>query len=228
MKTSTVLLLLAVSALQSFASSISGSGSEGTPVVVALTQPKKVALSLTLPADLVSVPIRITSELKNSTAAYEESRQAVDNGRVRVSTGVASLGQHQSGFGISGGSWKQPAAVTEMHLLVPLTKDRDDIFAASVEASRFVESLRLPGKMTCEMGKVQLAVENPEQHRVRLLAQIAAQIRETRIALGVRGNVRVDGLESPVMVRQADDRNVELFLSYSISAAMDNESRLNP
>jgi len=32
-----------------------------------------------------------------------------------------------------------------------------------------------------------------------------------------RGSVKLEGLESPVMVRQADDRNVEQFLNYSFS-----------
>ncbi len=39
--------------------------------------------------------------------------------------------------------------------------------------------------------------------------------------MAAQGNVKVDGLESPVMVRQTDDRQVEVFLDYSLSITMD-------
>src|SRR5260221_8785943 len=38
--------------------------------------------------------------------------------------------------------------------------------------------------------------------------------------MAAQGNVKVDGLESPVMVRQTDDRQVEVFLDYSLSITM--------
>ena len=67
----------------------------------------------------------------------------------------------------------------------------------------------MPGKTRCESGQLQLAVENPEQYRVKLLGQIAQEIKKTREAISAGGSVKVEGLESSVMVRQADDRNVE-------------------
>ena len=60
-------------------------------------------------------------------------------------------------------------------------------------------------------------MENPEQYRAKLLGLIAQEITKARETLSGRGSVKLEGLESPVMVRQADDRNVELFLNYSFS-----------
>ncbi len=104
---------------------------------------------------------------------------------------------------------------------MPFTKERDNIFGAGAEAARFVEALHLPGKARCELGNLQLAVDNPEQFRAKVLGQIAQEVQKTREAISANGSVKVEGLESSVMVRQADDRNVELFLNYSLSITTD-------
>jgi len=226
MKQFVILILLIAATLPAGAGISSGSG---VLVVVALPEPRHVAVALPLPADFVSVPLNVISDQKNAALAYEESRQAIElisqkvkeNGQIQISRGVVSLSQHKSSFGISSGSWSQPAAAAEIYLLLPFTKERDNIFAAGAEAARFVESLHLPGKARCELGKLQLAVDNPEQYRAKVLGQITQEIRKTREAIAPSGSVKVDGLEGPVMVRQADDRNVELFLNYSLSITTD-------
>jgi len=218
-------MLLPLAAALSVHAGPSSGWSSGPTIVVAEPARRSVATILMMPADFVSVPIIVTSEQKSTPSAYEESRQTVEmirdkvkeNAKFRTSTGVISLSEHRSSFGISSGGYSQPAARAQIYLLVSLTKERDDIFAAGTEAARFIESLRLPGKAKCELGKLQLAVENPEQYRGKLLGMIAEEIKKTREALGTQGGVKVEGLESSVLVRQADDRNVELFINYSLS-----------
>ena len=48
---------------------------------------------------------------------------------------------------------------------------------------------------------------------------IAEEIKKTRQALAPQGGVQVAGLESPVLVQQLDDRNVGLYLNYSLSVS---------
>jgi hypothetical protein len=178
-----------------------------------------------MPADFVSVPLRVTSEQKNTATAYEETRQTIElinrrakeDGRLRTSMGVVSLSQHRGGYGISSGSWSQPAASAEIYLLVPFSTNTGSIFEAGARAARFVESLGLPPKTKCDLGRVQLAVENPEQYRTNVLGLIREEIKKTREALAPQAGFKVDGLESPVMVRQLDERNVALFLNFSLS-----------
>lgn len=204
---------------------ISSGLSSGPLIVVAVPGPRAVGICLTVPADFVSVPIRVFSDQKDTALAYEEERRAVElvlqeakqNGQIRVSLGVVSLSQHKSGFGISAGPWSQPAASTEIYLLVPFTKGSTNIYAAGAEAAHFVETLHFPGKSRYELGYLQLAVENPEQYRNKLLGLIADEIAETRGILATNGSVKVEGLESPVMVRQADDQHVELYLNYALA-----------
>lgn len=219
-----VLIIITAPSLVSEAG-VSSGWSSGGSIVIAAPEPRKVGVSLILPAELVSVPLRISSDQKDTALAYEESRKAIDtiaakikeNGQFRISSGVVTLSQRQSSFGISSGYWSQPAASAEIFILVPLTNDRPDIFAAGAEAARFIEGLHLPGKVHCELGQLQLAVENPEQYRGKLLDLIAQEARNTRNALTVQGSLTVHGLESSVMVRQADDRQIELYLNYTLS-----------
>jgi hypothetical protein len=228
MKCLVSIILLAFAMLPT---AVSISSVSGSLVVVAVPAPRVVAVALTMPADFVSVPLYVISEQKNAALAYEESRQAIElitqkakaDGRFHTLRGVVSLSEHKSSFGISSGSWTQPAAAAQIYLLVPFTKEGDNIFGAGAEVARFVETLHLPGKARYDIGKLQLAVDNPEQYRAKLLGQIAQEIQKTCEAISANGRVAVEGLESSVMVRQADDRNVELFLNYSLSITMDSD-----
>lgn len=201
----------------------------GPTIVLAESEPRTVGVSFTMPADFVSVPVRVSSEQKNTAAAYEEARQTIelitrkakDSGQFQTSMGVVSLSQQRGGYGLSLSKWSQPAAAADIYLLVPFSTNANSgsIFEAGARAVRFVESLGLPGKARCELGRLQLAVTNPEQYRTKLLKQISEEIQRTRQALAVQGGVKVAGLESPVMVRQVDDRNVALSLNYSFSVS---------
>jgi hypothetical protein len=83
---------------------ISSGWSSGPVVVVAVPEPRTVPLFLVVPADFVSVPIRVISEQKNSALAYEETRMAIDliskkaeeSGRFRTTMGAVSLSHHRS------------------------------------------------------------------------------------------------------------------------------------
>lgn len=201
------------------------SGSSGNVIVVAVPEPRTVASCFVMPADFVSVPVRVTSDEKDTALAYDESRRGIElirqkvnqNGQFRISPGIVSLSQRKSGWGISSGSWNEPAASAEIYLLVPFTSERTNIFQAGAEAARFIEALHLSGKIRIDLGRLQLAVENPEQYRSKLMGLIAEEIKQTKEAIGFAGSMNVQGLESSVMVRQADDRQVELFLNYSLS-----------
>ena len=70
-------MFLAVAGFPAVAGLSSG-WSSGSVIVVAEPQPKSVAVSLVMPADFVSVPVRIISEQKNTALAYEETRQGIE------------------------------------------------------------------------------------------------------------------------------------------------------
>ncbi len=122
--------ILAMAALAAFAAAAgtSSSDGDGSDFVIALSHPKTVAVSLPMPADYVSVQLRVSSDQKNAVAAHEESRQAIDavvqkakeGGQFKTTTGLVSLGQHASKFSMSSGSASSSPTGAEVFLLVPL------------------------------------------------------------------------------------------------------------
>lgn len=212
--------------------SLSSDTSSGSVVVIATSESASVAVSLTVPASFVSVPVRVSSDQKNTGQSYEEARAAIalivqkaaESGQFRVEKGVTALSERKSSFGISSGEWRQPAAEADLYLLVPLAEEGSDIFTAGALAARFIEGLTLPGKLKCQLGQLRLAVENPEQYRPKLLELIAQDILATRKTLkSVQGRrtVKVEGLEDPVLVRQVDDTKVEVLLDYALTISWD-------
>jgi len=205
---------------------ISSGLSDGSWITLAATEPRSVAVYLGMPADFVSVPVRVYSDQKDTALAYEELRQAMalirqkarQEGQVRISPGAVSLTQYRSSYGISSGSWNEPAASAEIFILVPFSMGNTNIYTCGAVAARLMAAVQFPGKARCELGHLQLAVENPEQYRSKLLNLITEDIAKTRGALALtNGNIKLDGLASPVMVRQTDDRQVELYLNYALA-----------
>lgn len=226
MKALALVLPMIALAIPAFAD-LSSSSSSGTTIVVAVPEPRAVAISLTVPADYVSVPVRVISQERDPATSYENRREAItiitrkadESGIFKVKTGVAELTQRSSGVGIGSGLSAQPAAGADLYVLVPLSEDRDDIFAAGADAVRFIDSIELPEKTGCQLGNLQLAVENPERYRPQLLKMIVQQLTDTREVLGSAfgRNITLEGLESPVYVRQVNEKEVEVFLNYSLT-----------
>jgi hypothetical protein len=78
-------------------------------------------------------------------------------------------------------------------------------------------SVKLPDGVDVTSGSITLAVREPNQHRAQLLKLVAEEVTRTRDALQPGSIARVGGLEASVQVRAADDREVELFLPYTLA-----------
>ena len=119
------------------------------------------------------------------------------------------------GFISSYSSYEQPSTAN-LNIMIPLDLQVPDVFAAASEITRFVNGIKFGEKTQCNLGQVQLAVADPEQHRAALL-QLIARHPQDQGANGSKGNLSVDGLQSPVIVRQLDETKVELLLNYSLT-----------
>jgi hypothetical protein len=205
-----------------------------SPCVIAMSDSRSVAVLIRQQADFVAVPITISSEQKDPAMRFEEIRQARDtilqkakeNPRLRVQSEPVSVSARPVGrmsfFSSVSSVAVQPASVfdAQVYVLVPLQKSQGDVYAAAAEADRFVTDLQVRGKAKLALGLVQLAVDNPEQHRPKLLQSIAQDIKTLKEMLGGKAKVTIEGLQAPVVVRQVDDSNVEIFIPYGISIEM--------
>ena len=197
--------------------------------VVAFNGQREVAVLLQQEADFVVMALTLRSDQKNpedriveiqKAQAFIES-QAREVPSLVVQRGVVSLSARaapskfaiSSSMGVNYGGAARSSS--ELLIMVKLESSRD-VYAGALMIRQFLDSLDLPGKSDYSLGQMRLAVKDPEQFRKTLLSLIAADVKELRSVLGVNAEVSLNGLAGPVLVRQLDDRRVELFLDYTM------------
>jgi len=214
-------VFISLLASQSFAGS-------STNFVIAFTGAKSTATSLLKKADYLSVPLTISSKQKDPSERFSEIRKAQDlilsqalkHPDLFVHKGTISLSPRPKSklSYSSGGSSK-----ARFHLLTKLRKD-EDVYESAIRVRQFIAAIEMPGKSTHALGQLQLAVDNPERYRKELLEKISEDVAFLKTAIRTKGKAFIKGLERPVLVRQVDDRNVELFIHYELTIEMSNQA----
>jgi len=206
----------------------SQSSSPSSMVVFASIREPTSGATLVKRADYVSFAVTvISSESDFVTRArlLGEARNAVTEALakqgVRFETGPTYLALDQPGssstFGsASSVSYNRPNEAV-VHVLVPLAKSSDNLFDATSRAASNLAKIQLPARTSLRYSPFRLAVENPERHRKELINKIAEEVTTIKAALKSNGKVSVSGLASPVQVRQLNDTEIELSLSYGVS-----------
>lgn len=194
-------------------------------VVIAVPGQRPVAATVVRKADFVACPVSMSSSKKEPEERFADIQAAAQmivkaastNPQIEIHTGPVSLsGETQSSFFLSKLSSGYDSYTTaRLHILVPVGDSKPDIYAGGLAIKQFLDGLNFPDKIKCNLGQIQLAVDNPEQHRHEILKSISEGIKEARTLLEPNGAIHVTGLASPVMARQADDENVELFINYA-------------
>jgi hypothetical protein len=216
------LLLFVVSAVPAFAGLNSAvivlptDGGRSAPAVC-LVQPADYLCAILTLRTTAKDPDRQSTAMRESlqriTAAIEKSpRFQLHQGAVRFAGTNSSLYSSKTGTG--------PASLqTSLRVLHPL-QGTTDVFEEMRLLRRFIGTLSPADDTELSVVAITLAVAEPEQYRARLLALIADQSRAIQQNFGAR-TIIIDGLQNPVVVRQVDDSNVELFLDYQLSANLE-------
>ncbi|MCX7015513.1 MAG: hypothetical protein NTW86_23670 [Candidatus Sumerlaeota bacterium] len=206
---------------------------ELSTIVFSTPEGRPVSTALRMKADYVAAPVTISSEQGDPDRRFEEVRQAKDRiisqakekPGLRVHTGpIALSASPRPGFGVlppeaySALYYAEPSEAS-LYLLAPLEEGQDS-YAAAAKINQLLNEVRLPGRCRWKCGHMQLAAENPEQYRPKILQMISGEMRATKDALAAAGKTTLEGLESPVKVFQADDTHVDLFINYRLSVAM--------
>lgn len=203
-------------------------GSDVSPLyILAIRDAKPVSVSLVRTADFVAIPVSIVSEQKEPAQRFDDIRAAKrliqdtakQNKKITIKDGPLSLSARPSSkmsFISSYSSYEQQSTAN-LTIMIPLDPQAPDIFAAASEITRFVSGIKFGDKTQCNLGQVQLAVADPEQHRAAILQLIVQDIRKTKELMGSKGTLTVEGLQSPVIVRQMDETKVELLLNYAVT-----------
>lgn len=218
-----LLLLGILCASSSFAGDLS---SAKAFIVFAYSDQPSVSASLRKEADFVAMPISIRSDHKDATRQFESIASAkaaivkAAEGRkdLRIHSGPVALSARPTSklASFSSGGYGNSSQAA-LHVLVPLAGTGKDVFRCAVAINDFIKGVVLPEKTDLNFGQIHLGVENPELYRGALLKLIADEIGKSKKAFGTTSQALIGGLESPVFVRQADERNVELFLNYTVA-----------
>jgi len=194
--------------------------------VIAFSGEKTTAVSLEKEADYVSIAVEIQSEQKDPVEQINEIREiqgsiiekANEQEQIEIHKGPISLSASpvKSGFAVSSGYYRSKTSTAQIHILARLDA-KNDIYDCAIQIRRFLDSVKLPSKAKFSLGEIQLTVKNPEQYRAEILKKIGEDAEFVKSALGFNGTILLAGLDQPVLVRQVDDRKVELFIDYSMS-----------
>jgi len=196
-------------------------------LVIAFQGRPSVSVVLRQDAEFVAVPVSISSERKDPSERFAEIQRALQalvdkagsTSQVIVRQGPVSLsGRRGSSFSLGSSSYQAPSRA-QLDLMMEL--NGRSVFTCASQILQLVADLKPPGEARYEVGEVQLALSDPETRRPQLLQAIAADVARTRQLLGGAIKVIVSGLESPVLVRQVSDREVELFIDYSVAMDLD-------
>jgi hypothetical protein len=200
---------------------LAGSGSY---YVFAYSGSKPTAVSLEKDADYVAMSLVIGSNQKEPNARFAEIKRAQnmitakagETKGILIHKGPISLSpQPMSKLSIVSSASYGRSSTAQLHVMARLD-DKTDVYVCASRIRRFVDSIEMPGKIYRSLGQIQLGMSNPKQYRPAILNLIAADVAFVKETMQTSGNVSITGLEQPVLVRQIDDRKVELFINYSM------------
>ena len=207
--------------------------SSSASFVIAFSGEKTTAVSLEKDADYVSVSVEIQSSQKDPIEQIKEIKlaknaiinKAKETEEIEIHEGPISLSAtpEKFSFAVSSGYYRGQSSTTQLNIMTKLD-EKIDIYDCAIRIRHFLDSVKLPSKAELSLGKIQLTVKNPEQYRAEILKKIGEDVEFVKSSIGHNGKVTISGLEQPVLVRQVDDRKVELFINYSMTIEV-SESR---
>lgn len=195
-------------------------GSTSALIVIAAGDAPRVAATLRQRADFIAAPLSLRSDRSDPAERFV----ALGSAKSVLMTEVAKQKGwvvHEGGLSLSGrsggkfSSFYGPQSRSDLTILVPLD-EATDVFSTAAALMRFVAQQSFP-RVEATVGNIELAVREPQQYRPRLLKLIAEEAARTRDSIAAGAQTKIEGLESPVMVRQVNATEVELFIDYKLS-----------
>jgi hypothetical protein len=197
-----------------------------TACVMAYTGNRTAEVAILVEADMVEAPVTILSEHRDAVQRFKEIRDAQEKilrranwkSEIEVQPGTIALssGPVSDGYSSVYDYYRDESAALNVHVLAKLYSGRT-LYDGAARIQEFLEDINLPSRTRLIVGQYRLAVRNPEQYRGILLRKISEYVEYTKAATGFSGVITLTGLQDPVLVRQVDERYVELFIDYTMT-----------
>jgi hypothetical protein len=212
-------------------------------VIVAPVESQRLtptAIALVQPADYVCASIEVTSRRKDTAGQIADIREttgllakAIEKSpRLSLHTGPLRFSSTEnvrgrllafgpggpgtfSGFSKSAEESFTPARLV-VRILWKIAAADTDTLEASATLRQFADTFKSAGQAEVRLARLSLAVDSPERQRQRLLQLIGDSADAMKKTFSA-SEITIDGLEGPVLVRQVDDTQVELFIDYKLS-----------
>jgi hypothetical protein len=213
-----------------------GLSSSSSFFVVAYSGEKIASVSLEKDADYASISVQIYSDQKDPVAQFKEIKQiqeqiiskAAEQKDIEIHKGPILLSAEPSktSLSISSGYYRAASSTAQLHVLFKLG-EKEDIYDCAIRIKGFLDTISLPSKAKFELEQIRLVVKNPEDYRKAILKKIGEDVKVSKEALGYDGKMTISQLQQPVLVRQINDRKVELFINYSMAIELaENKDKL--
>lgn len=210
-----VFSIFAINANAGFTAVVIAYGSGDVPVNSSIdVEAEYVAISVSIssdekyPAERAKLINKLQSAIKSETSKTDDIDY--QQGVVSLSPREKSSFSFSKSYGRSSGS--------SFYLLSKLSKGKD-VFAATQDIYKLIESVKKPDDTSISLGNTTLAISSPDKYRTELLRKIKSEVESTKKEIGTSFKVTITGLENPVIVRQKNDKQVTLFIDYRLEFA---------
>jgi len=189
-----------------------------------------VAVAIRTQADCVAVPVTIDAETKEISKKEQANRHASEQANRQIAKALmdsvvkSRTADENAAVKAKSRLDAEMISLSEqpyLYLLVALENDQKDMAYYSEEVAKLFKRVFFTGSSRCQLGAPVLAVRNVEKYRPQLIGMILEEVKEIEKVASSKSKITIGGLESPIVVRQLDDKNVELYLNYRLSIELE-------
>lgn len=180
------------------------------------------AVTLRKRADFITLRLHLVNDARLSDLRLTEIRATVHDilesaekdGRIALQYPRGTITKEN--FHVNPESIGNDTTTFDVFLALPLG-EKDHADKLTDELIAFAKSLKVEGRTLIEVGKPGLSVKNPERFRGELLAAIATDLENVRVAFGPTTRFFLGGTDCRMKVNAVSADEVELSLPYSFT-----------
>lgn len=177
-----------------------------------------VAVTLTKQADYVSMTLVIVNEQRDPVERATELKKTQNTivNEAQKQKGIEIL-QGSLSLSATAGKWLDSrTSQVQVKVLTKLDKDTD-VYDCVKRIRQFIASIKWPDECNYSLGEIQLAIKEPDQYRSEILKKIAEDFKYIKSSMSFAGKIIISGLENTVQIQQVDDKNVQLYIPYTMT-----------
>ncbi len=227
--------MIAIAALTAALTPIAASAQENTVVVTGSRSDRSAnfqyyeanqpAIGFTRKADFFVKPIYVNSDSRGSQLRRDElfamlraTIEKAGSEGISLVAGDYSLQpltiQNMEDLPVRSGGRPDTSRVT-LYARIPVEGKDARASRANERIEAFTKSIPVTGRSFIQTGKVELAINNPDQYRINVVREIAEESRRYASMFGSDYGIQITGLDSELFWKQASETEVFLYIRHN-------------